>query len=750
MGMAWALLFIYLFAPVVLFVCLVSLRSVSIPKGAATAAEGSLWLDAFVLAPVLLALQLNLLLTLWKAEEPYWYWLTLVMAWGAAGMVLGLVHIRKLVEEARCLSDVISPRVLLAICCAFAAILMVGLLLPLQANDPVQYFKLAQLILQRKGMDFYPMTAPVEPSGFVVYMRHPLGYPLLMSWHLLGQGIVSEPAVAKIISVWYWLILCIILIYIGRNRPLHSSIIAVGGFVCTPILCYQMASHGVDPVYLAPLLLLAIRLSEAGAEAVAPFWLLRFGLLGGAALFVHSIGAVSVFLLLVAYLIGARRALLSKRFLVCIVTGLLAMILGGHRYMENILSFHSPVADTAQVWMLPELARGEFIAAKLGLETLWDRFFKGVFMAWSRFYYWPLAWLATLFLPAVLVGRYREKEAVRISGIFVLLYLFLNIILIISGNDISIRGSRYFLPLLPFLSVLVMFGSCTFSSSLSMPMSEKRCVTYGIWRIGVVGLALGTALVGILLMVPAAQELVTGSDRAWFHHRAGQADSVERLVAELEKRAAGDGRVLLDRMDRVARFTDLKYIRTIDSSLVPFYRAGDMGSAYEYLRRLNITHVMVTGPSAALEHSVLASIIGSGEFASLLFRNGAGEIYQLGDFGIPPQTFNSLNWQEEVGELEVGSSRSFHLDVPGQIAFAGGRLCLEFSWQGKGAAILEAIAEDKEKNVTLGQNIVVLTAHGGSFGTQYLLAPGYKRVAIRITAVRNVSAVFSPLSIQWR
>ncbi len=774
MTLLWGMPFTYIFVPLVL-ACALPVCPAA-PHGEPGREKLDHLLFSLGAGPLAVAAHLQLLYFAFPHQTYQTYILLIVLPWLLPGLWLIYSRMRylKLTRGALHMPSLMGfeSHAACILILAAATVLVAGLYLPLKANDPVHYLRVASLAFQRGSFDFYPMKGPVDPSGFVVYMIHPLGYPAGILWHMILQRNGLEPGISKFFTLWYWCLLLFALCHAMRNLSPWSFAIGGLSLMLTPLLAYQAVSHGVDTLYLAPAFLLALLLSRNPRRGKD--WLTTAvvsGILAGLTLRQHSAGAVTAFFVLAAYVLAGPTSL-RLRARTAVAAGLIALLIGGERYLSNWGTLGHPMGDITDVWALKSLAREEFLQEKLGLASWYGKLANGLLMMWTRPLFYGLApWTAVILAPFALAHGKDRPPLLRISLVFTCLFMAFNTVLVFSGCDTTIRGTRYFLPTIPFLALISAWGMETLVQRTRSyrTTSPGQGSGLGLYTLAGALLLVFIATMAVSFSIPSVFNSFIKHETNWFKKAASKPKSLERLVEVTHKKVSETGgRVFVVRMDRLARFTNTPYIRDIDKRLLVFYQAQSPEEAYGILKELNITHVMLTtDPSATTEHSMLRRILADLRYSRLIFRNMAGSLYQI-----------STKWALEAGhvtgplyidldtgstcqkkrpkphliEMAKGETKKIRLPVPMALKGGPGILSLAFRWKGTGMIDLTlscAHHQELSSGKPLGRNLLVFTPHGGAFGTQFFIPSSGEALELRIKALREVSCFASLACLKW-
>lgn len=503
--------------------------------------------------------------------------------------------------------------------------------LPLKTNDPIQYGQLARILFDGADVSFYPMTKPVEANGFIVYASHPLGYPFAIYWHYLMQNGSIEFGLAKIISLWNGFFASLLVMYLAKDLRLFSVLWAALFFIGTPLLSAGIIYHSVDPLYISLLLLLGTFLVSEEPLAGRPYVLL-VGIVTALIWRQHSLGLVSSVLLLGAFLCLKKALFKERMFFVCWVL-LIAVLLGGERYIVNWGQFGKPLGDDTLVWGLESVRHLAFLREKLGIQDVTGRIVNGLLMMWTKPLYGVTPWIALLFCPFLYL-KIRYERKLILAAWFFFLYMMLNILLVVVGNDVSIRGVRYFLPLIPFLAYVSARGvECVcefdFFPRVRLGGAVSRSVG-GADIIWMVSFLFPLALLGILVLSSLTAGSFVRQDASWFTDEVADEQSFARLVNETSRVVGMRGLVLTFRMDLLSQYSSVRFVRYLDSRLVPFYNEKYVSRAVGSLKRLKVTHVLMPSYElATIQNSLILNVLRDPLYAELLYENNSGSLYSL-------------------------------------------------------------------------------------------------------------------------
>ncbi len=637
----------------------------------------------------------------------------------------------------------------------FLVITALALFMPLYANDPTQYAMVARIAMETGGFSFYPMENAAQLNGFVVYMTHPLGYPsnILAHWSVGLGG--NEFGFAKIISVWFGIASAILLLGATPTLDISYRLIGVLFLMLTPLYGYQVVTHGVDPAVIACAVALALVLGRGLRTRLD---LVLAAALLGFLVFSHSLGIVIGALLMFSYILfGAGK--ISRRIVYSVACGISGLVMGGYQYFDNFITYGSLLSDQTPVWDIEQLARNEYLEVRNSMVDLPGKVIHGLLMPFTRITFYGLtAWFALLLLPFA-VRSWQQSSILRLSISFILLYWGLVIVLVAAGNDAPIRGSRYFLPLLPFLSIIIMYGLQGLLASRHVGRLPHRLEIHG-GKLLIMLLSIQFAPVALAVAARAdtpLYDLVYGDQRR-FDMKAKDPSTLNYLLSRAAKVSRQDDNLLLTfRMDQLAYYTKARFIRYLDRRLIPFYQADSMPDALRVLRALGITHVFIPNYSlAAMENSWIRSIMGNPSYAEVIARNLHGSLYKLHRNAPDLMPMSELPycrpWQEVGRRQEEGlqpvpcdtmitlKNGRYQVNIP---VDQGGNMALSWTWRGKAQArvAVQQMGADRK----IADMEVVLSRGNRGFSDQFNILPGTEAVTISLLLNTESPIEISPL-----
>ena len=516
---------------------------------------------------------------------------------------------------------------------------------PLTQNDSLEYATVGRILFETSTLASYPVLDPeVNSAGFFGPWTHPPLYVAAIYLVEVIQAHAHAPGALRLISPWFLLTAAGVVYSLGaliqREIGLASALI----FLSTPLLFLGAATALLDALYVSALALLVAVTCAINAR---PF--VRGAIVGmviGLGLWTHSVAILYLPLGLAGLVLyrglSQPRALAQEVF----VSILLALLIGGWHYWDNIAVFGTPISDNPLVFALPSLHWDDYFVINRGLSTTAAMIQYGVFKGWFAaeafgLTYWGFAagfalLLLTGGLRPFLRAVWSGTSSLGANGVLyftislMLVYLCGTILSVLLGLDIMVKNERYLLSVQALVAIAAGYGYATlvgFVSRVGRREGEKNIF---VIRIGYAALAL--ALFG--------QSLV------FAHHAFGKnqigfatlgesfADKLSKvpeyqLTDYLRNETPTDALVLtLKPADMY--YSGRKAVSYLDERLAGFYTAPDIAHAYRSLKDLGIAFVHVPNYGLPpLYNSALWEILSDHSLSKLAFSTAGGQIYVL-------------------------------------------------------------------------------------------------------------------------
>jgi len=338
---------------------------------------------------------------------------------------------------------------------ALASILTVGATIqgvwnPLTSQDALGYATLSRLIHNYGNVEFYPSTEADPQTGFYYPSSHPLAYPALIAWHYMLQGTGEYAGLMKIIAPIYTIHCLLLLWHLLANRGRFAGPMAMLLFIGTPWVYRLTHICHIDPLRVYVFVLAFVWLREL-LRRPGWAWTVLAGIAVGASMFSHSAGLLTLPFFAFIYFIMAHEKL-AQRIVRIAAICVIAVALGGPRYIQNFIAAGSPVSDDTRVWSMPELGYKEYLRHDRGLVTQSERLFNGMLKGFTKLRYFGLThWLCAA---AVIFGLKRILTDGLSSAFLWVLILFYGLVAItfVIGMDLVIKNDRYFITVQPFIA----------------------------------------------------------------------------------------------------------------------------------------------------------------------------------------------------------------------------------------------------------------------------------------------------------
>ena len=259
------------------------------------------------------------------------------------------------------------------------------LIFPLYSNDPLEYFKTAQILTQYKDLSVYPIVDVSVSNGFYGPWTHPPGYVALLTWaNLLSDGDshnVGFTGAARLIS--WWFSLCTVLLMLSWNKKI--GVIAAFLMCSVPIYFAGVSSSHIDAVRIFPVLLTFIVLQRMVFLNLWESKLYEFILMSSIGLFLcfytHSIGIIvaplwGVILMFLAPGFSVKQ--LVQKIKIGLIVAIFFVALSSLFVYSNYKSTGALITDTPVVWSIDKINHNEYVNAQRKIDTPLKKFINGV------------------------------------------------------------------------------------------------------------------------------------------------------------------------------------------------------------------------------------------------------------------------------------------------------------------------------------------------------------------------------------
>lgn len=446
------------------------------------------WSLSLVLGPVLMSWTLVHMLYFIPGESPALYIGVILGTFGLLGL-LGLVKFITVPVSGlfQLYNSLVATPLRLAIMVGLTigVVTTLGhlvahqLVIPLFANDPLEYAHVSRVMADLRSVRDYPFTDPELTGGLQAAWTHPLGFPGLLILSYFVQGSTDFAGILRMITPWLLFAnASIIAIVAGHNRPV-AGVAAALLLVTTPYVFHLATQSHIDILRLAAFTACfasiwhLARTDSLGAAIVA-------ALCTAAVHFTHSIGLITLPLIIPLYLLISRSSWVVIWRNIVIITaiaiGAVALRIG-----INLSEFGSILKDGPVAWSYEHLRVQEQREVVRLLYTTYDKLFRGVFAGWTRqdlfgWSYWigSAALLVSAWafrdrvqnpLQAIKDRFWRDEDpvfaAVILSGGF---YAFV-LLTVAADSDLVIKNARYLLTIHPFVALIT-------ARLLAMPLDK--------------------------------------------------------------------------------------------------------------------------------------------------------------------------------------------------------------------------------------------------------------------------------------
>lgn len=442
---------------------------------------GVLFGIAMVIGPVLMSWILTMMLLALPGQSRLFYILgpvvpfALIIIFSSKGLIDSL---KASVGRWRDLTNSGVERAFWTILALFVLFVVLGVMVtlsattPIHGNDSIEYQIVGRTVAQALDGNIYPILDQDTANGFNAPWTHPMGYINLLAHAYLVQGFVDTSGVARFVAPYFGFSLIVLMLGFGGFRNLMAGAVCAVFMACTPVFLHLVLQSHIDPIRLATL-----------TAAVAAIWLLSqinswrlmvlAGLTAGCAMFVHSIGIVTLPLAIPTYILIARRFGFLKHSVRIIGFSAIAIAMLIPRYIINYNEFGSVIADSIEVWEIESVAVEHTRLVTRYMETTADKIVNGALMGLTET--GLFGWFQILFFVALLVliirtaramgnpfrelvdQRWREWGDPSLAALLVALgYIAMMVLTILMGSDLAVKNARYIMTMQPFM---ILFGA---------------------------------------------------------------------------------------------------------------------------------------------------------------------------------------------------------------------------------------------------------------------------------------------------
>lgn len=555
------------------------------------------------------------------------------------------------------------------------ALLVNSVFIPLIANDALEYATVGRELFHVRTLDAYPVLNPeTNLSGFYGPWTHPPLYVSLIYLLSIIQRHADAPGLMRLIAPWFLITATFCVVSLGMLRSKSFGLLSGVLFLSTPLLFLGAGAGAIDALAVSGVTLILLIL--LGARNDTARYSISLGLVLGVSMWTHS--QALLFVPLVFAMLIIRRGLSDWLIVVkeAVVVSLCALVVGGAPYFKNWLVYGSPVSDNPPVFALRELDWSGYFSYARGLDH-WAAIVQyGVLKGWFvptsfgfAFWLWTLG--AFLFWrqhkrneEVAKIGLWQsfldpEQQLLWLSGSFVLVYLFGVLCSVGLGVDIMIRNGRYMLVMVPALVFLAAYAvecCCQHATNLL-----SRTTTPGVWRDGILGLAIGCSaiillnyfLVGLYAewrQVPSqpkpdvfAEDTAEGKlpQEPRFDFILDYWPSI-RLTRQLDDVVPARSLVLSMRPADMY-YTTRRFVSYLDPRLISAYREKSTRAVAQRLQELGIQFIQLTDYSLPpLYNSALQAVLADPELSRLEFSVGTSQLYSLQSSGLKKGTATEL------------------------------------------------------------------------------------------------------------
>jgi hypothetical protein len=344
------------------------------------------------------------------------------------------------------------------------------LVVPIWGNDAQEYAQLSRWLVEQMSVRDYPLMDSSQTDGLMAPWSHPLGYTGLQIIARLIEGGDGSRAsmLISLLTPYFAASGAIAVASITSVRQPGAASFAAFILISTPIFFNLAVQSHIDITRIAAFTTAFIAVWMMAKNRNIAFAVLA-AIAAGMSQFTHSIGFLTLPLLVPLYLLMTRDSLMitARNASILVVVSLLFVIV---RLIINVQEFGVPLGDYAVVWEIEALRELEHREVVRFLYTPYDQIMGGALRAWTDLenfgYTYTLATIGVLIL--VIAGRrqifnlpmvwqtraWRNDHPVMsaiivVGGFFALVFLTLA-----AGSDLVVKNPRYVMTMTPLIAVI--------------------------------------------------------------------------------------------------------------------------------------------------------------------------------------------------------------------------------------------------------------------------------------------------------
>ncbi len=509
--------------------------------------------------------------------------------------------------------------------------------IPLTQNDGLEYATVGRILFDARDLSYYPVLNSMKhASGFYGPWTHPPLYPVLIYVSYILQGHAKFPGLMRFISPWFLLCATFLIYKIGCFSGRREGLLSALFFVSTPLLFLGADSALIDALPVLGMTLLIA--SVIGVNYLSTGFAVFTGFILGIVLWTHSEAILFIPLLLVMLYIRFGFVNFKKYILCSIIILCLSLLIAAPPYLNNMYLFGSLISDNPAVFAMPELAWKEYFQISRGIEYLPAQLQYGLFKGWFAVEAYSIIFWVMLGSTVLYFWQFRNKYLSAtdqlknkkwLLPIFGLIgtYLIGTFISMMLGIDLMIRNERYWLVLIPGVSLIAGWGT---GYAIDF-FKNKPPKINGCFKI----------IIYLLLIILFLSHLAVLS---WFRLNGNNFFTMflnrDFSQASLNKPALSVMRFLRNKTPLDASILSFKpadmyyssrrMISYLDPKLIPFYKEKEKKKAIILLRKLGVEYIHVPDYELPpIYNSTLQTILADNSVTSLIYSADGYQIYKI-------------------------------------------------------------------------------------------------------------------------
>jgi len=529
--------------------------------------------------------------------------------------------------------DFIEKLAILLLLLFLLCLLVNSIFFPLTQNDSLEYATVGRILFEKPDLSNYPvLNSELNTSGFYAPWTHPPLYAAMIYTSYLFQGDAEYAGLMRLISPWFAFCGVALTFAIGslitRRVGLFSGIFLIS----TPLFFLGSDSALIDSLPILGLLLgfssiVAIKSPSVKSGIIQ-------GTLLGLAMWTHSQSILFLPLCIVCLFVFGRGKIKYNFLKQCVVLVTVCIFIAAFPYLRNILIYGTLVSDSNTIYQLSTLEWSAYFREARGINSFTAILQYGIFKGWFAieyfgFIFWLMIFALIYLLPLITKLSFKnildKFQIVVLSFGIVCTYLLGIIVSIFFGLDIMIRNERYWLVILPFVSIIAgwFYSVCIDHKSKNLFLNIIRLVMIFSFVFLIMLQFTIFATYRFLATSTSIRQILNPLEEKQL--RFSELQSMSFLKKYTRKNA-----VIYATQPANMFYSARKMVSYLDPRLLNFYLSTNPQEGMKILKRLGITHIYITDYSLPIFYnSQLMNIVANPSVTKLIYSSGGSQIYLL-------------------------------------------------------------------------------------------------------------------------